>query len=364
MLLDKRTDDAHDNPVMSIDSDGYIFIFSTSHGTARPSFILKSVKPYDIDRFERIMTTNFSYAQPYHIEGQGFIFPKVRYIGGRAIYCQTSPDGAQWTKPQLLSLMHQGHYPIAEPYIPTDKSKPARLGIAFNYHPKGRGLNWRTNVYYMETDDFGKTWKTIDGRPLEIPLKSPDCAARIAELESRKRNVYMKDLTYDADGRPIILAVTSGGWQAGPANDPRIWKTFRWTGTEWDEQGTIRSDNNYDTGSLYIEADGRWRLIGPTETGPQPYNPGGEVAMWTSDDQGKTWTMHRQLTKNSPYNHTYCRRPVNAHPDFYSIWADGHARERSKSRIYFTDKEGTHVWRLPEKMEGETARPEIVREEE
>src|SRR5882757_10472319 len=39
ILLDKATDDAHDNPVIQVDKDGYIWIFSTSHGTGRPSFI-------------------------------------------------------------------------------------------------------------------------------------------------------------------------------------------------------------------------------------------------------------------------------------------------------------------------------------
>ena len=68
----------------------------------------------------------------------------------------------------------------------------------------------------------------------------------------------------------------------------------------------------------------------------------------------------KQLTHDSPYNHTYCRRPENAHPDFYAFWADGHGLEVSPSRLYFTDREGTHVWRLPWTMSGETARPEIV----
>jgi len=101
-------------------------------------------------------------------------------------------------------------------------------------------------------------------------------------------------------------------------------------------------------------------LIGPTETGPQPYNPGGEVALWKSTDKGHTWNKVKQLTSNSPYNHTYVRRPLNAHPDFYAIWADGHARQQSESRIYFTNRDGDHVWRLPVTMEGETAKPEIA----
>ncbi|MBO7680415.1 MAG: hypothetical protein J6S75_12180, partial [Thermoguttaceae bacterium] len=57
ILLDKGTTDAHDNPVISLDQEGHIWIFSTSHGTKRPSWIYKSVRPYDIDEFELISPT-------------------------------------------------------------------------------------------------------------------------------------------------------------------------------------------------------------------------------------------------------------------------------------------------------------------
>jgi len=71
--------------------------------------------------------------------------------------------------------------------------------------------------------------------------------------------------------------------------------------------------------------------------------------MWVSEDFGKNWKKVRQLTKNSPYNHTYARRPLNAHPDFYAIWADGHGRKPSKSSLYFCDKQG-NVRILPREM--------------
>ncbi len=71
------------------------------------------------------------------------------------------------------------------------------------------------------------------------------------------------------------------------------------------------------------------------------------MVLWRSADKGKTWTREKQITDNSPYNHTYARRPLHAHPDFYAFWADGHGRQPSESRIYFCDKDG-NVTALPE----------------
>jgi hypothetical protein len=69
--------------------------------------------------------------------------------------------------------------------------------------------------------------------------------------------------------------------------------------------------------------------------------------------------MEKQLTHDSPYNHTFVRRPVNAHPGFYAFWADGDARKPSDSRLYFCTKAG-EVYRLPPHMDGDFAKPELV----
>ena len=352
-LLDKNTDDAHDNPVMQLDRDGRIWIFSSSHGTGRPSYLHRSVVPYDVSRFEHVLTTNFSYTQPWYLPRFGFVFLHTLYKGGRLLHCSRSADGVTWDGPTLLSKIDQGHYQVSWAW--RDK-----VGTAFNYHPAGKGLNWRTNLYYMETVDGGKSWQTVGGEPLSLPLEAPGNPALVHDYAAEKLNVYMKDLNFDAEGNPIVLFVTSKGYEAGPGNDPRVWTTARWTGKEWQIRGQVRSDNNYDSGCLHVEPDGTWRLIAPTETGPQPFNPGGEVAMWVSRDLGGSWTMHKQLTRGSRYNHTYCRRPVDAHPGFYAFWADGHGRQPSESSLYFTDKEGTHVWRLPREMGAERQTPEIA----
>ena len=68
----------------------------------------------------------------------------------------------------------------------------------------------------------------------------------------------------------------------------------------------------------------------------------------------------KQLTRDTKRNHTYARRPLNAHPSFYALWADGNGREPSESSIYFTNQRGDHVWRLPSKMTTEFASPEVA----
>ena len=352
VLLDKKTEDAHDNPVMAIDERGYIWIFSNAHGTARPSYIHRSRRPYDTRDFELIRTTNFSYGHPWYQPGKGFLLLHTKYEDkGRSLYWNTSTDGRDWTEPRLLARFGLGHYQITA-------HSGVRTASVFNLHPAPLGLNQRTNLYYVETADMGRTWKTVDGKAVEPPLGSVRNPGLVHDYQSEKLLVYLKEVAFGQDGRPVILYLTSRGYESGPKNDPRIWHTARWTGKEWEIREFTRSDHNYDFGALWIEADGTWRVIAPTDPGPQPYTTGGDMVMWTSKDQGNSWARVRRLTAATERNHTYARKPVNAHPDFYALWADGDTKKPSISCLYFTDRQGTAVWRLPPVMTGEFAKPE------
>lgn len=353
ILLNKHTSDAHDNPTMAIDAQGYIWIFSSAHGTSRPSFIHRSKQPYSVAEFERVLQTNFSYTEPWFVPGRGFLFLHTRYAAGRNLFWMTSATGREWSTPQKLAKIDMGDYQIS--WLNGEK-----LATAFDFHPTPLGLNARANIYYLETPDFGKTWQTAEGKAVRLPLTTTNNPALIYDSRAEGKLVYLKDINFDAAGRPVILFLTSKGHAPGPQNNPRDWQTARWDGKQWEFRPFTHSQNNYDHGSLYIEADGTWRVIAPTEPGPQPYNPGGEMVMWTSPDQGATWIKVKQLTQHSPRNHTYARRPVNAHPDFYALWADGNAREPSESFLYFTNQRGDRVWRLPPKMAGEFSSPEIA----
>ena len=140
--------------------------------------------------------------------------------------------------------------------------------------------------------------------------------------------------------------MTSAHHQPGPNGNPRIWEVVHWDGTQWQFHEVTRSTHNYDMGQLWVEGT-MWRIIGPTEKGPQAWGAGGEVALWESVDQGKTWDKTKELTHDSALNHSYVRRPLNAHPDFYALWADGHPDTFSASHLYYTNQSGRKVKQMP-----------------
>lgn len=365
-ILDKKTTDAHDNPVISLDEQGYVWIFSTSHGISRPSYIHKSKKPFDIGDFETIRATelvngiekpfdNFSYFQVYPVKGKGFIalFTKYNQKGQRVIGFNTTRDGVHWNEWKVLAHIEEGHYQISAEHS-------GKIGVAFDYHPQGKGLNYRTNLHYLETADFGRTWQTIGGETVQLPITSPHNPATVHDYASEKKNCYLLDITFDRKGKPAILIISSKGYEAGPANGPREWTLYRPGKKGWEGNIVTTSDNNYDMGSVYAEPKNTFRVVGPSVDGPQAYNPGGEVAMWRSDDGAKTWRLEKQLTRNSPMNHSYVRSPLYAKPAFYGIWADGHGRKPSESSIYITNANGD-VFRLPRNGREEMLTPQPVK---
>jgi hypothetical protein len=355
IVHDKQTvNDPHDNPSLAIDEKGYLWVFVSGRAKKRPGFIYRSTKPYSIDDFELQWEGEITYPQPRWIEGKGFLHLFTKYTDGRELYWSTSPDGRNWAPDQKFAGL-EGHYQ-------TSHQIGNRVITAFNRHPEHKP-DKRTDLYFMQTDDMGATWKNVAGETLKLPLTEPDNPARVRNYSAEKRMVYIHDLDLDAQGRPVILYITSASFSPGPPGDPRWWTVAHWTGKDWEYHEITRANHNYSTGSLYIEGD-TWRVIGPTEKGPQPIGGGGEVAAWISKDEGKTWTKERDLTRGSPMNHNYVRRPMHANPEFYAFWADGNPDKLSPSHLYFADKSGEKVWQLPYDMKGDFEKPKLISKKE
>jgi len=339
--------DAHANPALAIGPGGHLFVFSAT----RHSFqgrVYKSTQPYDASSFSQVYTGYMAYPQPWYDPDHGFLLLHTIYNGGkRYLYSSTSTDGVTWTTPVNYARFN-GHYQ-------NSMHRNGVTGTAFNFHPGG--VDQRTNLYYMQTADHAQTWTNASGSSLTLPLEATSNPALVYDYESEEKRVYIQDTNFDEQGRPVILYLTTDSHQSGPGSGTRQWKTAAWNGSAWERRNVTTSKANYDVGCLHIEADGTWRIMGPSAEGPQEWGTGGEMVMWVSADRGETWAS-LAMTSGSSVNHTYARRPVPAHPEFYAFWADGNPLSFSASRLYFGSQAGG-VKRLPVLMQGDAA-PESV----
>ncbi len=405
VLLDRREawhhTDAHENPTLVIDDDGYLYVFVNTHGPSNvanrngasgaASYIFKSLQPYDITGFEQIIGsnpltaddadtggTNFSYSNPYWITGEGMLFMHTKYVswGGRMLGWLTGtpntdqPSGFAWNERQMLVQVEKGHYQSSALH-PDGRT----IGTAFNVHPKGEtmadsdrdGLDSRTNLYYAQTVGLTGKWTTVDDQPITPGATTRDAMRLmlVRDYAAENKLVYLKSTQFDLAGNPILVYLTSHDYRPGQGG-PHTLHTAHWQGGAWVFRDITTCDHNYDYGSLLVDPteDGGevWRLVAPLGPGPQPNYTGGEMQVWASTDQGASWNMQHTFGELGPYNHTYARTVLHGHDDFALLWADGDPSQVSPSSLYFTNRTATKVFRMPYVFDADWTLPELVYE--
>lgn len=349
VILFDKTDstDPHENATIQLDADGYLWVFISGRYSLRNGYILRSDNPYNIQSFSEVLNKPFNYPQPKYISGKGFLFLFTNLGSGRELYMQSSDDGYSWTSDKKM-VAFGGHYQVS-------CNLGSKVGFAYNWHPQGN-VDKRTNLYFMETQDMGKTWTNINGDELLLPIQSSNNNSLVKDYSSMGLNVYLKDIRYNNQGYPVLVYITSPTHLTGPANPKREWRIAQWDGNQWLFSMVTYANHNYDMGSLYFDDDNTYRIIAPTEVGPQQWGTGGEMATWESYDAGVTWNKLLDITSNSVRNHTYARRPMFCNPDFYALWADGNTEAFSRSCLYFTNKYGD-VFQMPYDLEDDFVDP-------
>lgn len=341
----------YDNASLSIDDKGIIWVYVSGYNRTRPGMIFRSTLPYSIDAFQMVREIEMISPQPWWIDGDGFVLFYSKLSKGLDLWCSSGSDGKSWPVNNKLVSMG-GSLQISD-------VNEGKIVTVFNYFPKG-DIDRQTNLYCLQSDDMGKVWKTIDATPVQIPLADVKNDAMIRNYEQEGKEVYLSDMDIDSDGNPVILAIISSSPDPGPDSGSREWVVISRKEGKWNFSKVCESTHNFDRGSLHIEGS-EWRVIGPTEPGPQHYGTGGEVALWVSRNSGTDWQKVTFVTKNSINNNSFVRHPVNAQKDFFALWTDGNADELSKSYLYFTNEKCDKVWVLPYEMKENFRKPVRIR---
>ncbi|HOZ49490.1 MAG TPA: BNR-4 repeat-containing protein [Candidatus Hydrogenedentes bacterium] len=328
---------AHRNPTLCIDEDGFLYVFYGYAGGKQPIPVLRSIAPFDITRWERradLTDGSGSYPNPWQLRSREILVTH-RVPAGWA-FRRTREGGATWEP--TVSLVEFGSYEgtstaygfsMAEtgPYPRKLHFVWSRLGGGSPEAVRTKHL-WarRFNVYYACSDDGGDTWRRSDGTAYTLPI-TEDIAEKL--YDSGEHGIWLKDMQIDNAGNPIILFI-----DANTDTYESAWKVARHADGLWTLADVTRTDHMYDGGALVVLADDDIRLYGPTAAS-QPRVDGGEIEEWQSTDHGRAWTRRRALTNASPFAHNHVKTVFDQDASdgrFRVFWSYGDGRVPPESR--------------------------------
>jgi len=311
--------DAHKNPHILLDEQGFIYVFYGSH--CSPTYLCKSARPYDISTWSQmgVVVERSSYPQPWQLESGKII---VLYRGGSThdateSYSTSTDGGISWSTPVdiVATPPKNGCYAVS---IAETGQYPRRVHMAWSVT---RGDWWqRYHVLYAYSENGGSTWKKSDGSVYRLPIAEQD-SEMIFQSEVPDRGVWLKDIQLDPQGNPYILFI-----DGHTVTYECVWKVAKYLEGSWSIASIATSDHMYDAGALVIHAENDIRVYAPT-TASQPYQDGGEIEEWHSTDGGNTWTNTRHITSGSKYSHNHVKTVFNhQRGDFRVFWNYGDAR--------------------------------------
>jgi hypothetical protein len=300
----KCTNDPHENAVINVDANGYIYVLVSGRGQGRGNFIFRSSSPHSIDGFIDFTPAMDNYVDHFNDlaeaagRGRPFIGDAYRGINYPKMYWVDEPDGeslgyfrliytiycqmnesetCRYNRQVYSARMHvdeskasiQGITPLAayKGHYAVANGKDRDIVVAFNVHPNNE-LDNRTNIYYMHSIDGGETWLNARNQEVTLPITRSTDLHSVAVREyydpqtlgAIQQRIYMKDVNFVGTGlnkRPSILYVGSLSIDHLPSKtvDHYLAKA-RWTGNAWMQRRLTNAvDHNYSSGMLFLDND-------------------------------------------------------------------------------------------------------------
>lgn len=344
-VLERPPVSADDGPAMVLDEAGYIWIFV---GSDRPgaAVVLKSEQPNNASSFSVTARLSFSDPQPWYQGQRGFLLLCYVNKEDRCLPAMTtSRDGIQWAEPVVLADLGGRHCFVAGRH----KDK---IGLVFNRSLDKDHPDLYTDLYYLESRDWGQSWHSADGRKIELPIEQVDHFSRMRDYCSMKRITSIKDVNFDRMGNPTVLYMSTFAPEVRGRRLRKTWYTARWF-RQWYTTGLIMSDHIGDSGCLLIDERMNWTLLATTDPGLCEGMAGGDVVMWLSRDQGRSWYRGTLTEKRHCWG---IRRAWPASAEMTAMWLGADIDDFQGATIYYSDDSGS-VRKLPGGMDGDWGVP-------
>lgn len=342
----KYTDDFHDNAVINMDDDGYIYVMISGRNNGRQMMLYRSNAAYSLDSFTDVTpdTPNtahkISYPKFFWTDNGYFrlVYSDYDSAGNRDLWsAKVTPDGsgkATFSQEEPISQLHgYGHYAIGD-------ARGNDIVLAFNEH--SAGVDKRTNLYYMHSSDGGETWKNADNVNISLPLTTTSLSSvAVKEYNGfEERLIYIKDIAFETDQNgnkfPEIVVVGIVGALGTPLHQPnasydRYFATWNrnsgnsgWLGRRFSEQ----VDHNYSGAALHQSSSGTSVIYAQTPQGQENYLAGGAIAKGNLTDTFHTGNVLANNVANVYFsNANYCEfnniRPIHTDVEegSQSVWA-------------------------------------------
>ena len=327
-------DDAHVNPTLMIDEEGYLNVFYGGHSVYNISF-KRSTYPYNINYWNsqvNITPTVNSYPQAYTLENGNYILFS-RGVDGQETYVTSSNHGSTWGSSHDIISVDGGVYLMSL----QDKDDADTIYFAWTMEN-----TIRNDVHFAWTNNGGVSLINVSGSSQSVPLTS---ATTCKAYDSGTNHINLDGFQVDSNKRPIILFHESGcdGSTYEDNNCSQTWRVAHWNGTVWNVVNVsdiYHGDRNYDEGNLVYFNDSDVRAYVPS-VATIPYEDGGDIQEFKSTNLGLTWVNTKNVTVESGLSHNMIKTVVNGDNNFNLLWSFDNSTHfagtsvRNTARLYY-----------------------------
>ncbi|MBN1341975.1 MAG: BNR-4 repeat-containing protein [Phycisphaerae bacterium] len=295
--------DNHGGPALTVDAKGYLHIVYYPHH--HPFRYRRSTHPNDASAWDNEIQF-----------GKKCTYPTLVCGPDDTLYLTCRESGDK-TKPWVVSLYvkrpgkdWQGPRTIMR----SDKTGYSHFQEALAWGPDHRTLHLSTRMYsgdhahtvgYMASPDYGKTWQTPDGKPIELPATRATVSAIAHDRDKKLPGLRCGSIAVDPKGTPHVL-YSAGGLRPAEAWIASLGKDAQWRYRPLLPHIQQRLPNwcAFMPGGLTIGADGRWciALTGNPIEPDKGQGWGGtknEILWLESSDAGESFTT-RIVSKIDP----------------------------------------------------------------